>query len=197
MAVGNNLYPPIIATYMPAFIRTSPCKVYFSLSSFNSPEDIMNVQITVSNINTNESVLRKSLYPSDIKISQLNIDTAVQTDEKYYIVINPGDVQQSADGTSAFELNQFYKVQLRFTAVGAEQPPETKIAAWLLNNQKYFSEWSTVCLIKGIEQPVINLHCLGTSSSSQTIFTTNFQAIVGSMSYSANTNVETETLKVY
>lgn len=87
MAVGNNLYPPIIATYMPAFIRTSPCKVYFSLSSFNSPEDIMNVQITVSNINTNESVLRKSLYPSDIKISQLNIDTAVQTDEKYYIVL--------------------------------------------------------------------------------------------------------------
>jgi len=43
MAVGNNLYPPIIATYMPAFVRTSPCKVYFSLSSFNSPEDIMNV----------------------------------------------------------------------------------------------------------------------------------------------------------
>ena len=196
MAVGNNLYPPIIATYMPAFIRTSPCKVYFSLSSFNSPEDIMNVQITVSNINTNESVLRKSLYPSDIKISQLNIDTAVQTDEKYYIVINPGDVQQSADGISAFELNQFYKVQLRFTAVGAEQPPETKIAAWLLNNQKYFSEWSTVCLIKGIEQPVINLHGLGTSSS-QTIFTTELQAIVGSMSYSANTNVETETLKAY
>ena len=196
MAVGNNLYPPIIATYMPAFIRTSPCKVYFSLSSFNSPEDIMNVQITVSNINTNESVLRKSLYPSDIKISQLNIDTAVQTDEKYYIVINPGDVQQSADGTSAFELNQFYKVQLRFTAVGAEQPPETKIAAWLLNNQKYFSEWSTVCLIKGIEQPVINLHGLE-NSSSQIIFTTKFQAIVGSMSYSANANVETETLKAY
>lgn len=196
MAVGNNLYPPIIATYMPAFIRTSPCKVYFSLSSFNSPEDIMNVQITVSNINTNESVLRKSLYPSDIKISQLNIDTAIQTDEKYYVVINPGDVQQSADGTSAFELNQFYKVQLRFTAVGAEQPPETKIAAWLLNNQKYFSEWSTVCLIKGIEQPVINLHGLE-NSSSQIIFTTKFQAIVGSMSYSANANVETETLKAY
>lgn len=196
MAVGNNLYPPIIATYMPAFIRTSPCKVYFSLSSFNSPEDIMNVQITVSNINTNESVLRKSLYPSDIKISQLNIDTAIQTDEKYYIIINPGDVQQSADGMSAFELNQFYKVQLRFTAVGAEQPPETKIAAWLLNNQKYFSEWSTVCLIKGIEQPVINLHGLE-NSSSQIIFTTKFQAIVGSMSYSANANVETETLKAY
>lgn len=197
MAVGNNLYPPIISTYMPAFIRTSPCKVYFSLSSFNSSEDIMNVQITVSNINTNASVLNKTLYPSDIKIATLNIDTAVQTDEKYYVIINPGDVQQSSNGdTPSFGLNQFYKVQLRFTAVGAAQPPVTKIAAWLVDNSKYFSEWSTVCLIKGIEQPVIYLQNLG-NANTQTIFTTQLEAIVGSMSYSANANVETETLKAY
>ena len=30
----NNLYPPIIDTYMPAFIRDNTCKVYFSISNF-------------------------------------------------------------------------------------------------------------------------------------------------------------------
>jgi hypothetical protein len=56
----------------------------------------------------------------------------------------------------AFELNQFYKVQLRFTSKLASNPPVNgKIATWLEENINYFSEWSKVCLIKGIEQPLI------------------------------------------
>ena len=40
IAIINNLYPPIMDTYMPAFNREKKCKVYFSLSSFNDREDI-------------------------------------------------------------------------------------------------------------------------------------------------------------
>ena len=42
MAVNNNLYPPIVATYMPAFLINSgnavkdTCRVYFSISAYNS-----------------------------------------------------------------------------------------------------------------------------------------------------------------
>ena len=46
MAVLNNLYPPIIDTYMPAFLADGGqltgemCRVYFSISLYNSKEDI-------------------------------------------------------------------------------------------------------------------------------------------------------------
>ena len=53
--IGNNLYPPITSTYLPAFIRTTACRIYFSLSIYNSAEEIKNVQIVISNQNTNLS----------------------------------------------------------------------------------------------------------------------------------------------
>lgn len=190
MAIGNNLYPPIISTYMSAFVRTSPCKVYFSLSSFNTPEDIMNVQISITNIKTNKSALNKTLYPSEIKLAALQIDTSINSDERYYVIINPGDVSQDA----AFALNQYYKVQLRFTAVGAQTPPTAKISTWLLNNTAYFSEWSTACLIRGIEQPKINLNLLS-GDSDQIILTTALDSIVGNLYY--DNSAESETLKWY
>lgn len=191
MAIGNNLYPPIISTYMPAFVRTSPCKVYFSLSPFNTQEDIMNVQVSITNIKTNKSALNKTLYPSEIKLTNLLIDTEVESDEKYYVIINPGDVQQDAADEVAFALNQYYKVQLRFTAVGAQTPPAAKISSWLLNNTNYFSEWSTACLIKGIEQPLINLNGL----SDNNVLNTHLDQISGRLYF--NNSSESETLKWY
>ena len=39
--LGNNLYPPIFKkAYMPAFSISSECKIYFSLSVYNSISDI-------------------------------------------------------------------------------------------------------------------------------------------------------------
>ena len=32
MAININLYPPIVNTYMPAFLVDDVCRVYFSLS---------------------------------------------------------------------------------------------------------------------------------------------------------------------
>jgi len=34
--ISNNLYPPIVDTYTPAFIYNETCKVYFDISSYNS-----------------------------------------------------------------------------------------------------------------------------------------------------------------
>ena len=58
MAISNSLYPPIIDTYMPAFIITDNiCKIYFALSKYNNPENIKSVWITINNQYTNKSVL--------------------------------------------------------------------------------------------------------------------------------------------
>ena len=192
--IENNLYPPIVATYMPAFIRTQSCKIYFSLSMYNNYEDIKNVQVIISNQNTNISALKTSTYPTGIKITNLNIDSSIDGDDKYYITISPNDLEGGI-----FELNQFYKVQLRFTSVNAANITDSqKIASWLSNNEAYFSEWSTVCLIKGIQQPSIYIKGFeDTGNNEETVFTTQVVDFVGSLYYSANSNIEKEVLKSY
>lgn len=194
--IGNNLYPPILATYMPAFVRTTACKIYFSLSIYNSIEDIQNVQVIISNQNTNLSALVSTKYPAGIKITTLQKDDNVTGDNKYFITINPEDLQ-----SGIFELNQFYKVQLRFTGTGASiLTDEKKIAAWLVNNQKFFSEWSTVCLIKGIQKPEIYLKGFENQEDEterETIFTSEVVDFIGSMYYEEDGEIEKEYMKSY
>lgn len=192
--IGNNLYPPIVDTYMPAFIRTTACRIYFSLSIYNSIEEIKNVQIVISNQNTNLSALAVNLYPAGIKITDLHIDNSISGNDKYYIEIRPEDLD-----SGIFELNQFYKVQIRFTGTGATPLTDnSKIAAWLTNNQTYFSEWSTVCLIKGIQKPEIYLKGFESTSSTtdRLVFTSEVLDIVGRMYFEEDLD-ETEYLKYY
>jgi hypothetical protein len=53
-------------------------------------------------------------------------------------------------------------VQMRFTSIFASNPPSagTGLDTWLFNNRSYFSEWSTISLVKGIEQPKISITSL-------------------------------------
>ena len=74
------LYPPIVDTYVPAFLVDSGtdkdiCRIYFTLSQFNTMEDIANIQVTVRSQYTNLSVLDKSKYPSEIMITNIKEDT--------------------------------------------------------------------------------------------------------------------------
>lgn len=192
--IGNNLYPPIIATYMPAFVRTTACKVYFSLSSYNTDKEIQNVQVIVNNQNTNMSVLAEKLYPAGIKIANLQIDDSISSDDKYFITINPEDLQ-----SGVFELNQYYKIQIRFTGTGAAPLTDnSKIASWLVNNQSFFSEWSTVCLIKGIQKPDIYLKGFeNIDTERDVIFSSEVIDFIGSMYYSENSEIEKEYMKSY
>lgn len=155
MSIATNLYPPLIADTQAAFVRTRTCKIYFSLSIYNSANSIANVQISLINQKTNQSGLKVATYPSGIKIAELNEDSSIQNNYRYYIEIDPDDLE-----SGAFQLNQFYKVQLRFTSTSATAIPSSgkKLATWLAENTTYFSEWSTVCLIKGLEEPQISIH---------------------------------------
>ena len=83
--VNNNLYPPIMnKTYMPAFIYTEGCRIYFSISIYNSLNEMHHpvgdlntvdaVQIVVQNQKNNQSALNKTIYPSGVKLTTLGID---------------------------------------------------------------------------------------------------------------------------
>ena len=188
-----TLYPPQIPTYQNAFVLTSKCRIYFSLSIYNSYKDIQNnAQVTVSNQNTNQSVLSLTKYPNEIKLCNVKIDNTKSSD-KYYIEIEPEDLQ------NGFQINQYYKVQIRFTSADAPTPPDSAaIDKWLVDNVDYFSEWSTVCLIRAISQPILTLQNLSSSSEEEGPsigITTNTLDIVGSLTF--QDSQESDSLSSY
>lgn len=214
---GNVLYPPSIASFMPAFIYDTDPIVWFSLSSFNNVNDVKNVHVSVRDQRTNENVL---VFPgTNRKIPYLvwNMERHL-TDSGQGFISNPTSIcnsvtdknvygvripraclnssfsynQSSEDSdevenVKCFNINQYYKVQIRFDGKGWEDPD---IAATLLepvipdtddnNNdngigsdddyikainaynavgvvERIFSEWSQVCLIRAIREPQFKL----------------------------------------
>lgn len=115
MAVFNNIYPPTLPTYGKTFLLDSGnalldiCRLYFSISSYNSYSDISHTQVTVVHQDSNQSVLSPTKYPCDIMLKPLKVDNTIMSDEKYYIDILKTDLE---DGK--FEINTYYKVQIRF-----------------------------------------------------------------------------------
>ena len=118
--IENNLYPPIFKkSYVPAFNIGVGCNVYFSISIYNSLQEIHQdlVQVTVQNQKTNQSVLSRLNYPSGIMIKPLGIDSSKSGNEKYYIEISSADIE------GGFNYNEYYKVQIRFTQSKGVNPP--------------------------------------------------------------------------
>lgn len=197
MAININLYPPIVDTYVPAFLTDSGtdkdiCRIYFTLSQFNTMEDIENVQVTVRSQYTNLSVLNKSKYPSEVMLTSIQEDASKTSDDRYYIELNKTDIQGGQ-----FEINQYYKVQMRFTHIDAAEvslaTPQA-IDGWLAANINLFSEWSTVCLIRGISTP--QLAVSGFTIEGGEISWANYNPIIyGTLSF--NNEEETEKLKSY
>ncbi len=162
--INNNLYPPIFKkSYIPAFVGS--CKIYFSISSYNSLSDITiaATQVIVQNQKTNQSVLKQSEYPSGIKITTFGIDNNIEGQEKYYININDNDIQ------GGFNFNETYKVQIRFAKVENVPSTSKKIDEWLNENLANFSQWSTVVLIRPISEPIVSLKNFNLDATSTTI----------------------------
>lgn len=198
MAILNNLYPPTVPTYAPAFLVDSgnilkdTCRIYFSISLYNSYSDIASAQVTVCNQNTNVSVLDETKYPCDIMLTRIYEDITRASDDRYYIDIKKTDI---AGGK--FEINQYYKVQIRFTSTAASgisfSTPQA-IDSWLATNLPYFSEWSTVCLVRGISTPRLQVNGFDATADS-TMWTTPNIDIIGTLTFADA--LETETLRSY
>ena len=166
MAAPNlnfTLYPPIVDTYMPAFINTEACTIYFSLSSYNSLEDISGLQFTLKRQSNNITALKKKVGAGYENLSMVTLrqdqiqKTITETGEvQYSFQINPSLLGGS------FEINTYYKVQIRFidNFINANNLPkqdDSNIEVWNRNHLSNLSEWSTACLIKGILKPDIYL----------------------------------------
>lgn len=202
---SSNIFPPIFnQAYMPAFLYTGSCRIYFALSDYNSinslhhrtgqPSVIDCVQISVRKQTTNQSALSQVNYPSGIKLTTLSIDENRQSDDKYYVEISSSDIQ------GGFVLDEYYKVQIRFTQAGASSPSATggnatgALDTWLSINNIYFSEWSRVVLIRGISLPYLTL--TGYNNLTTPIGLNYLDLDINGQILFAN-NLQTERLKSY
>ena len=152
----GTLYPPVIDTFMPAFIYTEGVRVYYSLPSYGDLNNINLLHITVTDQETNQNALKNN---AGIYIVENPLQFFDKDKQQYYIKISNSMLK------SNFKCNQFYKIQLRFDCheegsipVG-NQESAAAVNAYVMdiNNQAYFSEWSTVCLVRPIYEPALEI----------------------------------------
>ena len=189
--VLNTLYPPTISTFLPAFVNTTEVFIYFSLSPYNSSSQIKRVHVSLTSQLNNENAFNNL---SGIAFKDLKYDTS---SGMYYITISPTELKNNT-----FNINQFYKVQLRFDAYSGDASSllgnEAGITEYLLSYQDYFSEWSTVCLIKPILQPNIQLKPFDLyNGDTPQSFNKGIISISGKLFFGDGSVTETETLQSY
>ena len=164
---SSSLYPPIVPYSMPAFVcqeqgnddssgaqEIVTMRVYFALSSYNKIREIKKAHVTVRYQQNNANALHINTYPAQIKVCDVHEVSAQEdasravTAERFYIELSSADLE-----TGAFTPNVTYKVQIRFSDDATEYKTISDFAA----NLEHFSEWSTVCLIRGIIRPKIKV----------------------------------------
>lgn len=157
--VNNTMYPPQVPTFAKAFVYDQPAVIPCGVSPYNDAEDVRSVHVSVSYQVNNESALESQvgLYFTNLQRTKTG---------ECYIQLPPGVLK---DGK--FNINQFYKVQLRFDsknsaeewnsylAEGSDVVNAADVRNALLEyeSQGYFSEWSTVCLLRPILRPTVTL----------------------------------------
>lgn len=163
MAIHNTtLYPPIIPYSIPGFALedvngegldvSKNVRIYFALSSYNTRKDFNSAQVIVKYQVSNANALNINRYPSQIKecvVQEVTPDedpVIANTQSKYYIELDKTDLE-----TGEFLEETVYKVQIRLSTTEANS--EQHGNSWYKDHLKDFSEWSTVCCIKGILKP--------------------------------------------
>lgn len=190
--VLNTLYPPTISTFLPAFVNTTDVFIYFSLSPYNSSSQIQRVHVSLTNQLNNENAFDNV---NGIVFKNLSYDNSSGL---YYVTISPTELK-----SNTFNINQFYKVQLRFDGYSGENTDliegnTAQVTQYLTEYQDYFSEWSTVCLIKPILQPNIQLRPFDLySGGTPQSFNKGIISISGKLFFGDGSVTETETLQSF
>lgn len=168
----NTLYPPLVDTFMPAFVYTSEeAYVVFSLSPYNTPEMINKIHVSLVDQKTNEYVLENRAYEAQTKTAvvqgilikdvenELNLYKDPET-ELYWVAI-PKDylISETLDTGSTpsknFKTETWYQAQLRLDCSSKKLNDENVVLSqYILTERPYFSEWSSVTLLRAIPRPV-------------------------------------------
>ena len=188
-----ELFPPVIDTYIPAFVKNN-CRVYFSISEYNSFENIKCAQVSITDLKTNLTALNDYSYPSEIKLTRVYKDENINTPYCYYITLDNTDFKDNI-----IINDNYYKVQIRFVSADVVMPSSgynipQAIDSWLASNLDYFSEWSSISLLRKISQPELLVSGFDITSGS-IAWTNASNNVVGKLTFEDEN--ETETLDNY
>lgn len=167
-----SLYPPILDSSMPAFNYKQKCPIEFSLSKFNSADEVKSIHISVTYQKSGANAVNKTGVSSSGRHTQSGIIIINMDDKKglgayrvenntnlYSININYEDIY------GGWKDSEIYKVQMRFSSVAYN--PQIQSEQWLYDNANFFSEWSTICAIKPINDITITIPTFNYNSDNQ------------------------------
>lgn len=183
---SRTLYPPIVDSYMPAFVVGQSlddyCRIYFSLSKFNGLDDFSNAHVSIIKQNTGMNVVdtTKDLHKTGI-ILNVTCNKVISESNLYYIDIYDSDLSSVSGDYKGWIPGWIYKIQLRLSNTAYDPNSGIGEAAWLNLNASSFSEWSTVCIVKAIGKIdyVLNELNIDTTELESGISTLNGQIIPG------------------
>lgn len=158
----NTLYPPIMATALSPSVYNEDVLVPISVSSYNSWDEIGSVQISITIVKNNKNALRYGSYTPSVLVYNTSSLAYDSTNSSVRIATIPCSMiknNSSEENKNYFVPNQYYKIQVRFSAVScpetatvnstaSQQDFKDALNSYLAANKGYFSEWSTVCLLR-------------------------------------------------
>lgn len=166
--VISTLYPPLVDTFQSPFVYTDDAEVAFSISPYNSYENIKKLHVTLVNQKTNQNVFASSNPQADTDETVLTngvwiIPFDISEDNPYlngnyqnnsYILKIPSFLLKKTEGQEdfAYTCDCYYKVQIRFDNCLDEID-----SSYIISKRSHFSEWSAVTLLKAIPKAEIKL----------------------------------------
>ena len=142
-----SIYPPILQSTQTAFLAsTNPYRIYFTLQSVTSYDDIGHVQIRIVRQSNNKSIVDINQYPDGV----IYQPPPTAERNRYYVDINSGVLAEK------WQAGYLYKIQMRF-GLNPMYSSIEDFATWKQQqiDQGAFSEWSTVMVIKAIDKPTV------------------------------------------
>lgn len=206
VSVLSTLYPPqFSSTFAPAFVTTASPRIYFSISNYNSSNDIRRVHVSIVNQSSNENVINNStgilfkdlnyspeqgLYYVDISITEIK-STSYSTE-----LDSNGQVVTTIDETTGWNYNQLYKLQLRFDN---NDTGVVNNSDYFVRYLEHFSEWSQVLLLRSIIEPEIFVRPFETAAETVNVMAVNkgILHISGLLQFGDGRTGETETQQSY
>lgn len=179
----STLYPPKISTFAPAFIKTVSPNIAYELSPYNDEAIIQRVHISLVEQRTNQNALTDETGIYIIEGLQKDEDSGL-----YYVTI-PVDHILNSTGEQGWLNNTYYKLQIRFDSYMGQAYNNSD---YFINNLEYFSEWSTVCLLRSIDQPILMLNNFESDENSAITFNRGIIPISGRLFFGGGP-IETET----
>ena len=167
----GGLFPPMVDAYLPAInvidnFYENPghngyIEIPFNISPYNSPTDIKGIHVSITRQSNYNSIFNGTDYPMGIYVENVTYSAGTDSNKKIYI-------NKNILNNDELSYNEYYKVQLRLSKDDSyDSETGEELSEYLTNesNLASFSEWSTVCLIRFIAPPVINIQ--GDSSNRQ------------------------------